>query len=298
MDERQTKITQGAGLEEARVNRDFIDFLQRWGPYVLIVGAVALLIPNGLAWWERQQDERRALAFDEYRAAAESGSMITPALEMFGPTRPQADVLLRVAEDLSGHAQLQGLLELRAADELLRSARLGVRDGTAPGPDGSLAPDQRLTDDERRQWYERAMTLYTRVLDDARDRRGNELKAIAAAFGAGASATGLLDSAKATAFYEDAGRLAEASGFTELAAVARERAAAVPQLVTLPPLAEPLQPAAAAPALEIPAAQVPPITGPSSTSTIEVVPPEAPSPTPPADPTGAPTTAPSNPGGG
>ena len=37
MDERQTQIRQGAGLEESRINTEFLDFLNKWSSPVLIV---------------------------------------------------------------------------------------------------------------------------------------------------------------------------------------------------------------------------------------------------------------------
>jgi hypothetical protein len=40
MDERQTQIRERAGLEEARYNQDFIEFLRRFGTPILMVAAV------------------------------------------------------------------------------------------------------------------------------------------------------------------------------------------------------------------------------------------------------------------
>ena len=43
MEERQTQIREGAGLEESKLNVEFIDWLQRWStPILLLVAGAAL----------------------------------------------------------------------------------------------------------------------------------------------------------------------------------------------------------------------------------------------------------------
>ena len=74
MDDRQTKIREGAGLEDSRINQEFVDFLNKWSSPVLIVLAVAALIWAGLTKLEQMKNEKIDNAFGEFQAAIEGGN--------------------------------------------------------------------------------------------------------------------------------------------------------------------------------------------------------------------------------
>ena len=82
MDERQQQIKAGAGLEESRINQDLIDFLQKWGSWILMALAVAALAYAGLQWLERQRVEKKSLwrASSAASNAAAGVSIMTPSL--------------------------------------------------------------------------------------------------------------------------------------------------------------------------------------------------------------------------
>ena len=63
MDERQTQIRQGAGLEESRINTEFLDFLNKWSSPVLIVIGLIGLGWFGLNYLERSKQSRMNNAF-------------------------------------------------------------------------------------------------------------------------------------------------------------------------------------------------------------------------------------------
>ena len=64
LDRRQTEIEIGAGQTESRLNRDFIEFLQKWtGPVLIIVA----LVVGSIAGWnylKRQRSAAEALAWE------------------------------------------------------------------------------------------------------------------------------------------------------------------------------------------------------------------------------------------
>ena len=64
MDDRQTEIRAGAGLEDSRINKEFIDFLNKWSSPVIMVFAVAALVWAGLRWMEQKKLEKKYTALD------------------------------------------------------------------------------------------------------------------------------------------------------------------------------------------------------------------------------------------
>ena len=111
MDERQTKIREAAGLDESRLNTEFVEFLRKWGPIALGVLAVAALAFVGRNYLREQSVIRTDSAFLELESAQREGN---------------PDVLLRVADTYAGERGVPHLARLQAADVLFQSARAGV----------------------------------------------------------------------------------------------------------------------------------------------------------------------------
>src|SRR5690606_41971572 len=109
MDERQTKIKEGAGLEESRLNTEFIDFLQRWGTPALLVVAVIALGYFGYQRLQMARTEKVNQAFVELEAALSTDNPNPRALEDIAATYSSTRAVPHIAS-------------LTAADGYLRAA--------------------------------------------------------------------------------------------------------------------------------------------------------------------------------
>lgn len=274
MDERQTKIREGAGLEESRLNQDFIDLLQKWSMPALVVIAVAAV---GYAGWDRYKKavvEKIDRAFLDYESAA-------------GSTNPSPDSLRRVADEFEGVKSVPLLARLKAADAYLAAIRAGVKPGSEIKPDGSLTnPADALTPEDRSFNLAQANGLYQRVLDEASAAKGKDLFALQALYGLAAVAESEAKYDDAKAFYERIEKLVTGGQFAVHAEIAKERIAdmealkAEPKLWTtaeLPPAPDEPPPAPPAPVEGTPAEGAPATTPTTDT-------PATPLATPPAEP--------------
>jgi predicted negative regulator of RcsB-dependent stress response len=212
MDERQQQgLREGAGLEESRLNTDFINFVQRWGGPFLLLCAALMAAWAGWNWWQRQQADRVDEAFAQYEAQIAGGN-------------PSPEALKAVADEFEGVASVSLLARLDAADVYTASIRSGVKAGADLNPDGTLAsPDDALTQEERDRLLEQAATLYQRVFDTASRATGKGVLAIRAAYGLAAVAETRGDIADARGHYERIIEIAEANSFTNHVELARAR---------------------------------------------------------------------------
>src|ERR1044071_6876732 len=103
MEERQTQIKEGAGLEESKLNVEFIDWLQRWSTPILMVIAVVAVGFWGYRKWEQAKRAEVDRAFSEFTAAAEVGT-------------PNPTSLIGIAEQYKGIRAVPLLAQLKAAD--------------------------------------------------------------------------------------------------------------------------------------------------------------------------------------
>lgn len=143
MDRRHTEIVEGQGLVESRLNQDFIDWLRKWGFWILLVLAIASLSYAGMKHLENLRQIALDDAFQQYRDASASGS---------------PDSLLAVASDFRGKGAVSQLAMTDAANIYLKSARTGVAPGGLAGLDDDL-----LDDNARLDMAKRAKDLYQQV---------------------------------------------------------------------------------------------------------------------------------------
>jgi len=216
----QGGLKEGAGLEESRLNADFIEFLRKWGTPVLMVIAV---LAGGYFLYGRYQlsrDAAMAAAFAELDAAIVSRN-------------PSS--LIRVAEEQSGRAAVPLMARLAAADLYLDASRTGIPagiqlDATGKLPEGTVF----LTADEQKAQLDKAATEYEAVLRAAGRDDGKAIHAVGALFGLAsvAESRGEMDQAKEryTALIE----LAKRVGFTREAAAAEKRIETLPTLAEMP----------------------------------------------------------------
>ncbi|MBX3358003.1 MAG: hypothetical protein KF745_06200 [Phycisphaeraceae bacterium] len=303
MDERQQQIREGAGLEESRLNVEFIDFLRKYSTPVLMVIAIAAVAYWGLNRWQQAKVRRLDAAYEQLTSAVESGS---------------PDSLVAVAADYSDVGAVPHLARLTAAEIHLSAYRTGVAPGGQLNPDGSIAPDpgtpagadgttppgKGLSEAERATHLEQAGRLYEEVLAGTKNVAGMPIQAINSLFGLAAVAECRSDWEGARTFYAQIKERATSAGFPDLSIIATNRAESLdrlkdpPKVYELSQLPKPPAPAAAAPIpVNVPFA--PPPSGPAETAPSGPPPgADAVAPSGEASPTPAPSPEPPAPGPG
>ena len=221
MDSRQKQIQSGAGLEEAKYNLEFIDFLKRWGTPILLVVAI---LSMGSFFYRRYQER-----------VAQQTDVAWVELEDARVARNPAG-LLAVAEAHPGEVGVPQQARLAAADAMYISAVQGVKPGGL-NPQGELnSPDVLLTAEGKTEQLNAAIEQYTRVARELEGKRHMVQLRLEGLFGAAAAqeTLGKYDEAKAT--LETAARAAEAGDFPAQAAVAKKRIETMEEAKTAPRL--------------------------------------------------------------
>ncbi len=313
MEQRHFEIRDRAGLEESRLNQDFVDFLKKWGTPILLVIA---LVATGYSFYTRREQSKAVDLTDAFRDLnAASGSFATDRIN-WGTVDTDnkgisqdanPDTLIRIAEERKGIAGISVLARLTAADGLLRTIRTGVKPSSEIGPDGNpVNPEDLLTAEQKAANLDQAEKLYTDVLTQARGQAGSLITQMNAMYGLAAVAEcrSKFDDAKAQ--YEAIAKLVDGTPFSAHVAVANGRIkglevlaklpsqfakADLPRIPGLDPDPTPPAPPAPAPGTEPavinPAPDAAPTT-PSTTPPTETTPVPVPAPTPVPTPVPAP----------
>lgn len=214
MDKRQTGIVEGAGLNESRLNQDFIAFLNKWSSPLLFTLA---LIAGGWWFWNYRQDQQASFV-DAAHVQLENAVMAG---------NPNPVTLVTLAEEYSGVAGIAPRALLAAADVRLSAASRGVVPGSIVNQDGTVNESDLLNEEERTDEYEKAADLYKRVWNLTKDDSAMTLHALGAASGLAAVAESLSDVEGAKAYYQQVVDLAERSKYEVHAAIARQRMASI-----------------------------------------------------------------------
>jgi hypothetical protein len=209
MEERQTKIREGAGLEESRLNVEFIDWLKKYSTPLLLVIAVVAGGYYLLNYYRKTQERGVDEAFGQLDAAVASRN---PAS------------LVRFADEQSRPA-VRASARIAAADLHLEAARTGVPIGVTldPTTPGKLPADATaLTPEQRAEEVGKAEALYQQVFDATKgDKDQAAAHTIPALFGLAACAESKAQPDAARGFYTQIVERAEAAELPELAALAR-----------------------------------------------------------------------------
>jgi len=221
MDERQTQIVEGAGLEDSRINREFLDLIQKWSTPVLLVVLVLAGGYAGVKYLERQRVKNLDAAFV---------SFVDAELEQ----RPER--LIEIAGDSSGQGAVPAMARLTAADLYLQAYQLRTRPGTLGD-----AEEDKLDDAQAQEMLAKAGEVYTEVYNDVKDDDGKALLAMGSRWGMVAVALSQQRFDEAQAGLSEIISVADQNGFSTLADDARAL------LETLPDLREQRQPVAEAP---------------------------------------------------
>jgi hypothetical protein len=145
MDDQKRNVETGAGLQESRLNQDFIDLLKKYGTTVLLVLLAIMATYVGIQRYSQFQQDKTDQAFADLDNAAN-----TPA------------VLLAVAEQWDGRASVWEIATIRAAKAYLDSARTRTEAGVNPA---EVAETDLLSDERVVASLNEAATLYERVLN-------------------------------------------------------------------------------------------------------------------------------------
>ena len=149
MEDRQRQIREGAGLEESRLNTEFIDFLRKYStPMLLVVAAVAGGY-GGLKYLERQRELARDSAFVQLESALNSRSAtaltgVADDNESRGAVAPLARLNAAVAkleEKKNGTVTVEQLADLEAEIGALQG-KLGGLEGQVGARQGELGHQQ------------------------------------------------------------------------------------------------------------------------------------------------------------
>lgn len=222
MEERQKQITEGAGLDEARLNTEFIDFLKKFGPYLMMAVALAAGIYAYINFRARTIDEGTDHAFAE----------LNSALEARNPTN-----LVKVADEYESRGAVALLARLSAADAHLSASRTGVPAGVTLGQDGKLPEGVNLlTAEERTAELTKAYDLYTSVSKSANRTAGQSILAIGALNGLASVSESRGELDKAKAYYQQVIDKAKTAKFDGLATAATERLKNLDALAAAPKL--------------------------------------------------------------
>lgn len=223
MDDRLKQIKEGAGLDESRLNQEFVDALKKYSTPVLVV----LAIVAGIYVFYVRRERQRAVELDQSLVQFDS------AFESKAPTSLQA-----VAESAPDYSGAKSMALLALGDIHLEEFRTGVPSGTQLTGDGAIQTEggKFLTQPERDEKLREAERAYQRVVDltqsDA-DRRLQYFNALAG-LAAVEEAKGQLDAAKIS--YTRIADLAEKQGYPALAATMRRFAESTGALKDAPRL--------------------------------------------------------------
>lgn len=212
--QRQMQVKEGAGLENSRVNTEFVEFLRKWSTPVLLVLCGLSVVYLLYTRQQQASDARRNAAFMEMELTIGSGTPSPTALEDI--SRRYSDV---------GSVGL--LTRLLAGDNRMRVAILGVEPTAMPDESGRIPADGLLSDEARESYVRAAEADYRWVYERSRGDIGKALLTISALYGLASVAESRFEIDAARGFYERVIELAERARFPAHAVAARGRIASL-----------------------------------------------------------------------
>jgi hypothetical protein len=225
MDDRQTQIKEGAGLEDSRVNQEFVDFLNKWSSPVLLTLAVAALIWAGLQYLERQKIARIDQAFSELAAATQGGN-------------PSPASLKTLASEYSGVRAVPELALLTTSDLYLNAFVTGIEPGAERDQQTGLIVNEsdNLDEAQRAAYLEQAGQLAQQVLDLASKSQSRELIVMQAMTRLAVVEEGKRNFEAAASMYTRLESFATESGFVAVGNFANARVSKLEEIKDLTPL--------------------------------------------------------------
>lgn len=256
IDQRHTQIREKAGLEESRLNQEFIGFLQKWSTPLMAVIAIAALGYVGLGKLKEQRVAKIDAAYREFQEVSLGGTL-----------NASPDSLLNVASAYEDVPGVSILARLGAADALMQAVRTGLRPGAVLTPEGvPESTDDLLSEADRAAYLDRAAAAYGQVLSRTEPVAGQEVHTIASLYGLATVDVARGDFPSAKVHLERVKTLATSADFPLHVQIATERLAALDNAESVPALIS---------QSELPKPPEPPVPEPVAVPTLEA-PTEAP----------------------
>lgn len=242
MDDRQTKIREGAGLEDSRINKEFLDFLNKWSSPVLIVLAIAALTWAGMQKLEQMRSEKVDKAFGEYETLIADGN-------------PSPSSLKSIATEYEDVRSVAHMARLREVDLYLGAAALGLEPGAQidQATQSVASEDDILSDEKREQYRDLAASTAQQVLDATVNEPGKEIFALQALSRLASVEESRADFEAAKSRYERLVSLAEEHSYPTIVTFAQKRIESLDSLAGLGELPTNAQVPSLTPGLDIPA---------------------------------------------
>lgn len=223
MEEKQNiQIRERAGLEESRLNQDFIDFLTRWSTPLLVV--IAIIVGGNYFYtqYKKKQETQQAAAFKQLAEIATGAN-------------PSPTSLIDVANKFVGVGSVSEMARLKAGDELMRAVLRGVKPGAEVNADGTVKEvGDELTAEERANFLTQAEEQYRRVVESTASEPQKTMLRLGGLFGLASVAESRGEADKAKASYEQIKSIAAGSGeFKHFAEVADKRIESLPRIVAV-----------------------------------------------------------------
>lgn len=224
MDERQAQIRERAGLEESKLNEDFIEFLRKYGFLILLLVALVGGATTAKRWYGEYKERKVNAAFADYESARAGGDA-------------SPEVLKQVAQDHEDVRSVAMLAEMDAADAYLRGVRKGLKAGAKLTAEGQVEnPDDLMSAADRESYLTKAAEMYQSVVNRTGNESGYMVTKVGALFGLAAVAESRGDYEKAKAYYTDIAKLVDGTSFAPQGAIAQSRIELLPSLAGLPKL--------------------------------------------------------------
>lgn len=225
MDNRTDQIREGAGLDESRINQDFIDMLQKWSsPALFVIAAIVL----GYMGWGYLKDRANAKVNEAFEEVAGSVD--------FTVSNPSPTTLSAIRAQHGDVAGITPMTSLREADVYLEAAIKGVAPGSELAldennqPTGTYAEEDLLTEEQIAEMLSKAESLYRAVADSSEGGDDWAIHRLGAQFGLAAVAESRGDAAAAKSAYESAKSIADGVGFSLWSQIASERLASAERM--------------------------------------------------------------------
>lgn len=213
MDQRQQQVQVGAGLQESRLNTEFIDFLRKYGTYGIYGLLVLVLGYVGYQKYGIYRQTKLDDAFAELDIAMKSRNV---------------DSLLKVATEHKGQGAVWELASLSAAEYYLDAARTGYAVGS--NPDAPTDAD-RLTESQVQDSLNKATSLLKDVLAATGGDKSKVLMAQRARWDLATAALNSNDPTLARKYLSDYENAAKAADLTDMVAIATSRAKSIDRVL-------------------------------------------------------------------
>ena len=217
MDNRTDGIREGAGLDESRLNQDFIDLMKKWSSPALFVIAAIVIVYSGRNYLQKRHNARVNKAFEELASVD------------YTVANPSPVTIAAIRNEYGDVRGIKPITALREADVYLESAIRGVAPGSEPMVDeqgqslGQYSEEDVLDESGRAEMLDKAEALYRQVAESDEGGDGWDIHRLGAEFGLAAVAESRGDAGAADSAYTKAEALAQKLGYQLWAAVAKER---------------------------------------------------------------------------